>query len=107
MYSYFDAHCDTLSRCLGQGWSLWENPGHLDLKRLSAYEQNGQVFALFADSAKVPAEERFRTISAQAALLHEPKGRTRRGWKTAFSRWRERSCWAAMREGWKRSGNGA
>lgn len=75
VYSYFDAHCDTLSRCLRQGWSLWENPGHLDLKRLSAYEHRGQVFALFADSAKVPEEERFRTISAQAALLCEAKGK--------------------------------
>lgn len=73
MYSYFDAHCDTLSRCLQQGWSVWENPGHLDLKRLSAYELRGQVFALFADSDKIPEAERFETISAQAALLHEAK----------------------------------
>ena len=84
MYSYFDAHCDTLSRCLRQGWSVWENPGHLDLKRLSAYEPRGQVFALFADSAKVPAEERFRTISAQAALLHEAKGKDPAGLENCF-----------------------
>ena len=45
MISYFDAHCDTLSRCAAEGWDLWENPGHLDLKRLSAYAPAGQVFA--------------------------------------------------------------
>lgn len=84
VYSYFDAHCDTLSRCLRQGWSVWENPGHLDLKRLSAYEPRGQVFALFADSAKVPQEERFRTISAQAALLHEAKRKDPAGMENCF-----------------------
>lgn len=84
MYSYFDAHCDTLSRCLQQGWSVWENPGHLDLKRLLAYEPRGQVFALFADSAKVPEKERFRTISAQAALLYEAKGKDPAGLENCF-----------------------
>lgn len=84
VYSYFDAHCDTLSRCLQQGWSVWENPGHLDLKRLLAYEPRGQVFALFADSAKVPEKERFRTISAQAALLYEAKGKDPAGLENCF-----------------------
>ena len=84
VYSYFDAHCDPLSRCLQQGWSVWENPGHLDLKRLLAYEPRGQVFALFADSAKVPEKERFRTISAQAALLYEAKGKDPAGLENCF-----------------------
>mgnify|MGYP002801421552 CR=1 FL=1 len=71
MYPYFDAHCDTLSRCVEKGWSLWENPGHLDLKRLTAYGPAGQVFALFLDSGKVPPEDRFAALEAQAGLLRQ------------------------------------
>lgn len=73
MYPYYDAHCDTLSRCLAEGWDLWENPGHLDLKRLSAYEPAGQVFALYLDSARVPPSERFARITAQAELFRRAR----------------------------------
>ena len=66
---YFDAHCDTLSRCIAQGWDLYENPGHLDLKRLSAYAPVGQVFAIFLDSEKVPAEDRWGCVKEQADLF--------------------------------------
>ena len=30
---YFDAHCDTIYRCLRTGAQLRENDGHLDLRR--------------------------------------------------------------------------
>ena len=73
MYPYFDAHCDTLSRCLQEGWDLWENPGHLDLRRLSACAPAGQVFSLFLDSARVPPPERFARISAQAELFRRAR----------------------------------
>ena len=52
---YFDAHCDTLSRCLEQDACLWQNDGQLDLERLSAFPKAGQVFAIYHDSA-VPVE---------------------------------------------------
>lgn len=52
---YFDAHCDTLSRCLEQDACLWENDGQLDLKRLSTFQKAGQIFAIFHDGA-VPTE---------------------------------------------------
>lgn len=34
---YFDAHCDTIYRCLRTGAQLRENDGHLDLRRTSAF----------------------------------------------------------------------
>ena len=51
---WFDGHCDTVSRCAHLGWKLRENPGHLDLARLGRYKKAAQVFAIFADSARVP-----------------------------------------------------
>lgn len=64
--SYFDAHCDTLWRTHAHGWSLEQNPGHLDLRRLSAYAPVGQVFALYEDSADRPREELWPYIQARA-----------------------------------------
>lgn len=55
MIPYFDAHCDTLSRCLEQDACLWENDGQLDLKRLCAFQKAGQIFAIYHDGA-VPTE---------------------------------------------------
>lgn len=51
MIPYFDAHCDTLSRCLEQDACLWENDGQLDLKRLGAFQKAGQIFAIYYDGA--------------------------------------------------------
>ena len=84
VYPYYDAHCDTLSRCLAEGWDLWENPGHLDLRRLSAYEPAGQVFALYLDSARVPPSERFARITAQVELFRRAR--------KAYPALLERSC---------------
>lgn len=66
MQSYFDAHCDTLWRAHTENWSLEENPGHVDLRRLSAYAPMGQVFALYEDSANLPEAERWPYIRARA-----------------------------------------
>ena len=66
---YFDAHCDTLSRCLHTGESLLKNSGQCDLERLGAYQPAGQIFAIFADSADIPPEERFGECRRQAELF--------------------------------------
>ena len=34
---YFDAHCDTIYRCLRTGAQLRENNAHLDLHRASSF----------------------------------------------------------------------
>ena len=71
--AYFDAHCDTLSRCLRTGESLLDASGQCSLEKLSRYEPSGQVFAIFADSAKTPdIREAART---QAALFRREKAR--------------------------------
>ena len=72
-FSYFDAHCDTLSRCAGEGWPLWENPGQLDLKRLSAYPDAGQVFALYLDSKACPPAGRMAQLSLMMDLYRRAK----------------------------------
>lgn len=71
--AYFDAHCDTLSRCVGTGESLRDASGQCDLERLSRYEPFGQVFAVFADSDKTP--DLRKSVEAQAALFRREKAR--------------------------------
>ena len=51
---YFDGHCDTVSECTHQSWSLGQAPGHLDLTRLGRFQKAAQVFAIFANAAKFP-----------------------------------------------------
>ena len=51
---YFDAHCDTVSRCAHMGWATEKNDGHLDLSRLGRFQRAAQVFAIFADAAEYP-----------------------------------------------------
>ncbi len=41
----FDAHCDTAFELYRKGQHLWENDGHIDLKRAGKYESYGQLFA--------------------------------------------------------------
>lgn len=53
--SYFDAHCDTLSRCEKRGCRLTKNDGQLDLERLGEFRRAAQCFAIFHDLAE-PAE---------------------------------------------------
>ncbi len=71
--AYFDAHCDTLSRCLRTSESLWDASGQCSLERLWRYEPFGQVFAIFADSAKTPDVR--ENARAQAALFQREKAR--------------------------------
>ena len=71
--AYFDAHCDTLSRCLRTGESLLDASGQCSLARLSRYEPSGQVFAIFADSAKTP--NLADTVRRQAELFRREKER--------------------------------
>lgn len=66
---YFDAHCDTLSRCLQTGESLLQTAGQCDLNRLAAYSPCGQVFAMFHDSADVPPEGLFGRLRRMYALF--------------------------------------
>ena len=51
---YFDAHCDTIYRCLRTGAQLRENDGHLDLHRASSFGRFAQVFALYQDPEELP-----------------------------------------------------
>ena len=32
-FSFFDAHCDTLSCCTHLGWNMADSPGQTDLRR--------------------------------------------------------------------------
>lgn len=66
---YFDAHCDTISRCAKLGCGLRENDGHLDLLRLREYRRAAQVFAIFFDSAAAPPEGMFAECRRQQALF--------------------------------------
>lgn len=43
----FDAHCDTAFQMLLEGYGLFENPGHVDLKRALRYAPYAQFFAFF------------------------------------------------------------
>ena len=44
---YFDSHCDTAFLMAERGYELYENEGHIDLKRLSQYGPSAQFFAIF------------------------------------------------------------
>ena len=78
---YFDAHCDTLSRCLASGESLLDASGQCSLRRLSAYASFGQIFAIFRDGADAPPEGLLGNARRQAALFQ-----------------REKSCWPQWME---------
>ena len=66
---YFDAHCDTVSRCERLGCALRENDGHLDLRRLKTYRKAAQFFAIFHDGAKAPPDGMFAECGRQRALF--------------------------------------
>lgn len=88
MIPYFDAHCDTLYRCMETGETsaleygdtraeqteyfsksheLRKNDGHLDLARGKEFARYGQVFALFHDALEVPADGMW----AQCNRIHD------------------------------------
>ena len=47
MYSYFDAHCDTLLKIYKQKKTLFDEQLHVNYQALSMYENTVQCFALF------------------------------------------------------------
>ena len=88
MISYFDAHCDTIYRCLETGEDsaldygenreeqrryyaasthLRENGGHIDLMRGKKFRRCAQFFALFHDAAEAPADGMW----AQCRRMHD------------------------------------
>lgn len=85
---YFDAHCDTIYRCMMTGGEvtldfgedaeeqkrffakcgcLRENEGHIDLMRGRQFARFGQFFALFFDAADAPEDGMW----AQCRRLHD------------------------------------
>ena len=88
MIPYFDAHCDTVYRCLETGETsaldygdsreeqcryyaasahLRRNGGHFDLERSRQFSRCAQFFALFHDAAYAPADG----LWAQARRMHD------------------------------------
>ena len=113
----FDAHCDTLSRCLAVGEGLWENTGHLDLQRTAGFFPYAQIFAIFADEDEVGEAGLRRSFRAQADFFrremekHRDKivlCRSGEEITAAVQRhcclWREANCWTVIRRSWRRRG---
>lgn len=88
MIPYFDAHCDTIYRCLETGeysaleyganraqqlcyyaasTHLRENGGHIDLMRGRQFSRCAQFFALFHDAAEAPPDGMW----AQCRRMHD------------------------------------
>ena len=88
MIPYFDAHCDTVYRCLETGETstleygdnreeqrryyaasthLRKNGGHIDLERGLMFRRCAQFFALFHDAAEAPADGMW----AQCQRMHD------------------------------------
>ncbi|MBR5619782.1 MAG: membrane dipeptidase [Clostridia bacterium] len=44
---FLDLHCDTVTECLAQGFSLSDNPLHLDVRRASCFDTWIQTFAIW------------------------------------------------------------
>ena len=44
---FLDLHCDTITQCREKGFSLSENPMHLDVRRASCFDAWVQVFAIW------------------------------------------------------------
>ena len=65
----FDGHCDTVSRCWREGWSLRSNPGNVDLERGGRFGAWGQFFALFAAEEDHPGVALEEVCRAAARLL--------------------------------------
>ncbi len=61
--SYFDAHCDTISR--RDLWTLRRYEGQLDLSRLHEFATAGQIFAIFAPSGYFKPEELYNITRSQ------------------------------------------
>lgn len=53
MYSVFDCHCDTITTVMRKNENLYENTGHLDIKRLKKYQKAVQIFAIWLDKEHI------------------------------------------------------
>ena len=53
MYSFFDAHCDTIFELSEKDLPLNKNKIHLDIERMSEYDAYIQVFAAFVDKMDI------------------------------------------------------
>ena len=65
MQSYFDAHCDTISKSYDQKTGLFDSSNHLDLNSAKNIKKYAQVFAIWLDDklyAKDNAVERFFSL---------------------------------------------
>ena len=68
-FSFFDAHCDTLSCCTHLGWNMADSPGHTDLRRGAEFAHYAQVFAIFHDGAKPPIDGMLAECGRQAQMF--------------------------------------
>lgn len=67
----FDGHCDTISRRLEEGGGLWENDGHMDLKRTRKFRRYAQFFAIFGDKDEHPDLPLWEQCQRQYALFQK------------------------------------
>lgn len=66
--NYFDLHCDTLTECLANKTSLYENHQHLSIRRGAAYAPWFQCFAVWIPD-EVRGEAAVRRFTEAADLL--------------------------------------
>ncbi|MBO4913887.1 MAG: dipeptidase [Oscillospiraceae bacterium] len=66
---YFDAHCDTVSRCARDGRSMRENSGHVDLARLAGFNRAAQFFAIYHNLAYAPEDGMYAVCRRQYELF--------------------------------------
>ncbi len=76
MIRCFDAHCDTVSRCMAAREGLYENTGHIDLRRGLAFSAYAQIFALFYNSARTPDGRCLGEATRQRDFLMAELGRS-------------------------------
>lgn len=68
-FSFFDAHCDTLSCCTQFGWNMADSIGQTDLRRGAEFAHYAQVFAIFHDGARPPIDGMFAECTRQAEMF--------------------------------------
>lgn len=64
----FDAHADTISEIFDSNKNLWDNDLHIDARRMSAYEEYTQVFAVF-----ISPEHKNRGMDRACELIKRAK----------------------------------
>lgn len=77
VFSYFDGHCDTISRCDQTEERLLKNSGHVDLARGESFPAYAQIFALFFDAGNASgpllpvAERQYARLMQEIAANRE------------------------------------